>query len=117
LILVHRAGANAVFWPLVAARVGSLGMVLPVALGRRQLSWPDPRLLVLVVLSGSLDVVGNAFFVLAGQAGRLDMAAILSSLYPASTVLLAALLLGERVMGVQLVGIVAALAAIALIAS
>jgi uncharacterized membrane protein len=116
-ILVHRAGANAVFWPLVAARVGSLGLVLPLALGRRQLAWPEPRLLVLVMLSGSLDVAGNAFFVLAGQAGRLDVAAILASLYPASTVLLAALLLGERVMRVQLVGIVAALAAIALIAS
>src|SRR5215210_6967185 len=35
-ILVHRAGANAVFWPLVAARIGSLGLVLPIALGRRQ---------------------------------------------------------------------------------
>ena len=53
----------------------------------------------------------------AGQAGRLAVAAVLSSLYPSSTVLLAALLLGERVIGRQLVGIVAALAAIALIAS
>ena len=116
-ILVHRAGANAIFWPLVAARTCSLGLVLPIALGRRQFLRPDPRLLVLIVLSGVLDVGGNAFFVLAGQAGTLAVAAILSSLYPASTVLLAALLLGERVMRTQVVGIVAALAAIALIAS
>jgi len=116
-ILMHRAGASAVFWPLVAARVGSLGFVLPIALGRRQLVRPDLRLLVPVLLSGALDVAGNAFFVLASQAGRLDVAAILASLYPASTVLLAALLLGERVMRVQVIGIVAALAAIALIAS
>jgi drug/metabolite transporter (DMT)-like permease len=116
-ILLHRAGATAVFWPLVAARAASLAFVLPVALGRRQFPQPEPRLLVPVLLSGMLDVAGNAFFVLAGQAGRLDVAAILSSLYPASTVLLAALLLGERVIRVQVVGIAAALAAIALIAS
>jgi drug/metabolite transporter (DMT)-like permease len=116
-ILVHHAGASAIFWPLAAARIGSLGLVLPIALGRRQFPRPDRRVLVPVLLSGALDVAGNAFFVLAGQAGRLDVAAILASLYPASTVLLAALLLGERVMRVQVVGIVAALTAIALIAS
>jgi drug/metabolite transporter (DMT)-like permease len=116
-ILLHRAGENAVFWPLTAARAGSLGLVLPIALGRRQYLRSDLRLFGVVLLSGALDVAGNAFFVLAGQAGRLDVAAILSSLYPASTVLLAALLLGERVMRVQVAGIVAALAAIALIAS
>jgi drug/metabolite transporter (DMT)-like permease len=116
-ILVHRAGASAIFWPLVAARIGSLGLVLPIAIGRRQFLRPNQRLLVPVLLSGALDVAGNAFFVLAGQAGRLDVAAILAALYPASTVLLAAVLLGERVVRVQLIGIVAALAAIALIAS
>ncbi|MEO7908054.1 MAG: DMT family transporter [Roseiflexaceae bacterium] len=116
-ILIHRAGANAVFWPLLAARIGSLALVLPIALGRHQLQRPDRRLLVLVLLSGTLDVAGNTFFVLASQVGRLDVAAILSSLYPASTVLLAALLLGERVRRVQVVGIVAALVAIALIAN
>jgi drug/metabolite transporter (DMT)-like permease len=116
-ILIHRASASAVFWPLVAARCGSLALVLPIALGRRQFLRPDLRLLVPTLLSGALDVAGNAFFVLAGQAGRLDVAAILSSMYPASTVLLAGILLGERVTRVQGVGIVAVLAAIALIAS
>jgi drug/metabolite transporter (DMT)-like permease len=116
-ILLHRAGENAIFWPLAAARIGSVGLVLPIALGRRQFLLPDLRLLLTVLLAGVLDVTGNAFFVLAGQAGRLDVAAILSSLYPASTVLLAALLLGERIMRVQVIGIVVALAAIALIAS
>jgi drug/metabolite transporter (DMT)-like permease len=116
-ILLHRAGASAVFWPLVAARIGSLGLVLPLVLGRRQLALGDSRLLVQVLLSGALAVAGDAFFVLAGQAGRLDVAAILASLYPASTVMLAALLLGERLTRAQFVGILAALVAIALIAS
>ena len=70
-----------------------------------------------MAISGVLDVAGNTFFVLAGQAGRLDVAAILASLYPASTMLLAALVLGEQVRRIQAMDIVVALAAIALIAS
>jgi drug/metabolite transporter (DMT)-like permease len=116
-ILLHRAGASAVFWPLAVARCGSLALVLPVALARRQLAWPAGRLAVPVLLSGGLDVAGNGFFVLASQAGRLDVAAILASMYPASTVLLAGILLGERATRSQLLGIVAVLSAIALIAS
>ena len=104
-ILVHRAGASAVFWPLVAARAGSFGLVLPLALGKRPFLGGDLRLLVPILLSGALDVAGNAFFVLAGQAGRLDVAAILAALYPASTVLLARYLLGERMSPVQQAGL------------
>src|SRR5262249_12411335 len=116
-ILIHRASQTATFWPLTAARTASLLLMLAVVLLRRR-AWAPPRLaLPLVLLSGALDVGGNAFFVLAGQAGRLDVAAILSSMYPASTVLLAALVLGERVTRPQAAGIAAVLAAIALIAA
>jgi drug/metabolite transporter (DMT)-like permease len=140
-ILIDRAGESAVFWPLAATRCGSLAVVLPLVLARRRYEdrrsriedrdlrssvldprssalglIPDRRLLVPMLLSGTLDAAGNAFFVLATQSGRLDVAAVLASLYPASTVLLAALLLGERVTRAQVVGIGAVLAAIALIA-
>ena len=68
--------------------------------------WP------VLVLNAFLDVGGTAFYVLASQAGRLDVAAVLGSLFPGSTVILAALILKERVSRSQLGGIILALAAI-----
>jgi drug/metabolite transporter (DMT)-like permease len=68
-----------------------------------------------MVLSGLLDSAGNALFIAATRHGRLDVAAVLSSLYPASTVILARVLLKERISRLQGIGIVGALASVALI--
>ena len=108
---------HAVAWPLAVIKgVGVIVIVAIVLIGRRpwrvpQSIWPA------LVATALLDLAGNAFYVLATQAGRLDVAASLSSLYPVTTVILAVLLLHERVSRSHLVGIVMAAIAIVLITS
>ena len=70
----------------------------------------------LAILAGACDTTGNFLFVAATRIGRLDIAAVLASLYPASTILLAVWLLKERTSRRQAVGMTAALVAVALIA-
>jgi len=116
LVLMHEGASGGTFWPLAAARGTSLLLVLAVALARARPWAPPPVAVPLIVLTGALDAGGNAFFVLASRAGPLDTAAVLSSMYPVSTLLLAAALLRERVNRSQGAGIAAVLGAIALIA-
>jgi drug/metabolite transporter (DMT)-like permease len=117
LICSNQAASEAVFWPLVAARAASmLEMLLVVTLARQP--WKSSAsLLPYMLIAGALDSAGNALFMYAVRHGRLDVATVLSSLYPASTVLLARLILKERISGVQALGMLAALASVPLIAT
>jgi drug/metabolite transporter (DMT)-like permease len=119
-VLIDQAGAAAggasTFWPLVASRGASLGLMVTLAAAARQAILPARQAWPLAALSGLLDAGGNACFALAAQAGRLDVAAVLSSLYPASTVILAGLILKERFTRLQVAGVMAALGAVVLIA-
>jgi drug/metabolite transporter (DMT)-like permease len=116
-VFIHQAGDAGTLWPLVAARLASVSLMLAVTRAARQAVLPARPLWVLTALAGVLDAGGNAFFVLATQAGRLDVAGVLSSLYPASTVLLAWAVLRERFTRPQLAGVTAALLSVALIAA
>jgi len=117
LVLIHQVGEGAVLWPLTVARTTSATLLALIGLAGRALRLPGRDALGMTALTGILDTGGNAFFVLAAHAGRLDVASVLSSLYPASTVLLACLLLGERLTRRQTAGAVATLAAIACISA
>jgi drug/metabolite transporter (DMT)-like permease len=116
-ILISRVNSASTFWPLATARVTSVLVLLVLMLFRRQPILPTVTVVPLVMLAGILDALGNAFFVLAAHSGRLDVAAMLSSLYPAATVLLATLILRERVMRIQTIGILLALIAVPLISA
>jgi uncharacterized membrane protein len=114
-IVIGAFPEHAVAWPLAVIKgVGVLAIVAIVLLARRP--WRVPRVIwPALVATALLDLAGNAFYVLATQAGRLDIAAALSSLYPVTTVILAVVLLRERVSRGHLVGIVMAAVAIVLI--
>jgi drug/metabolite transporter (DMT)-like permease len=117
LIAGKQAGHHGVFWPMVAARLASTSLMSVIVVLSARDARPLRPVLWAMVLSGLLDSAGNALFIAATRHGRLDVAAVLSSLYPASTVILARFLLKERISKWQSAGIVGALASVALISS
>lgn len=113
-IAMHRATLTAFFWPLAAARLAGFLAFGGYALAARKPAMPPRDLWALCVINGLMDVAGNAFYVLAAQAGRMDIAAVLGALYPASTVMLAWIFLRERLALRQAAGVLLAFAAIIL---
>lgn len=115
-VLLDRAPADAGLYPLVGARVLSLTLVLLIALAAGRSLRVSRAGLPVVVLAGVGDMAANALFLLATQQdGPLVVTAVLASLYPVSTVLLAQVLLRERLVSTQLGGVGAAAAAVVLI--
>ncbi|MBI5944056.1 MAG: EamA family transporter [Chloroflexi bacterium] len=115
-VLMHEAtSTGATIWPMVASRSGGMILITVYMLLTRA-SWKveDTSAWPMLTINGVLDVSGNVFFILAGQAGRLDVAAVLSSLFPGATVMLAWIFLKERLTHNQWIGIGSALAAIVL---
>jgi drug/metabolite transporter (DMT)-like permease len=107
------------FAPLALGRVGSLAACVPMLLIVQRKAtagkWLKAGVLPWAVGVAVLDTGGNLFFLAATRIGRLDVAAVLSSLYPASTILLAAWRLHERPTRMQLAGMGVALAAVVMI--
>lgn len=117
LILLDLAGeGGAVWWPLVAARAASSLALVGVALARADMGAPPRAALPSALGAGLFDALGNALYVAAAYFGRLDVAAVLASLYPATTVLLARLVLHERLTRAQWVAVGIVAVAVVLIA-
>jgi drug/metabolite transporter (DMT)-like permease len=111
------AGNHGVFWPLVSARTASTTLMLLIVVFSAGDDRPLRPALVPILFSGILDSGANALFIAATRHGRLDVTSVLSALYPASTVILARILLKERMSAAQNAGVVGALISIALIAA
>jgi drug/metabolite transporter (DMT)-like permease len=112
--LIHIATRTATLWPMVAARMGGVLVLILYMMVRHETWKVEKNAWSLILINGVLDIGGNFFFILAGQAGRLDISAVLSSLFPGVTVLLAWIFLKERLSRTQWIGIFAALIAIIL---
>jgi drug/metabolite transporter (DMT)-like permease len=117
LILSKQAGTLGLFWILADIRLAALLLMIGVHYVSTRRWIPALAPLGLQCSAGLFDVLGNLFFVLAARSGRLDISAVLASMYPAVTVVLAVLLLRERFTLLQGLGITAALAATVLLAS
>jgi drug/metabolite transporter (DMT)-like permease len=110
-----RTTAAAGMWPLIAARIASIVLFGLIALVARQTLRMGTVAATTAVTGGALDMLANALYISAARIGPLSIVVTLASLYPASTVLLARWVLHERLSFVQIIGIVCALGAVAII--
>ncbi|SRR5581483_4007097 len=115
-LCINRTGDSSALWSAAHTRIGSIAAVAAVVLVRWGKGNLELRDALLGMFAGILDSGGTALFIRASQTGRLDAAVVLSSLYPAITVLLARVFLREHFTRWKAVGILAALAAVPMVA-
>jgi drug/metabolite transporter (DMT)-like permease len=115
-LCLRQAGSGSVLWFASLTRTGGFAITAAIVLlgnfrgiARADMGW--------AALTGCIDSLGTMFFVLASQTGRLDEAVVISSLYPAITVVLARIVLKEHLTRWRLVGLLAVLAAVPMIAA
>jgi drug/metabolite transporter (DMT)-like permease len=113
---LNRAGSGAGLWPVAAAQVAGVVVVVTVAGATRNLRLPAARPGRLAVITGAAGGTGTILYFFACHDGFLAVTAVLTSLYPAITIVLARTLLGERLTGLRLTGLSLAAVCVALIA-
>ena len=115
-LCIHQASGSPI-WDAAISRIGSFTATAIAVVATRARLQLDRPALALGAFAGFFDVSGTALFIFASQHGRLDEAVVITSLYPAVTVLLARLVLKEHFSRWKFVGLLAALAAVPLIAA
>lgn len=114
-VFIHAAPTDSGLWPLAFGRVAAAVLVFTAAAGARELRLPSGGPMRLAVLAGLSDTGANVAMLLALRESDLSLASVLISLFPAVTVVLAIVLLRERVHRAQLLGMVAAVVAVVMI--
>ena len=103
-------------WPLVSARVVSIGVAAAIVVGRRRRAGAPGILSGYAVAAGVFDMGANVLFVLATREGLLSLVSVITALYPVSTILLALRFDRERLSRTQGLGLVGVGVAVALVA-
>ncbi len=116
-IALNRAGSHNGLWPVAASQFTALAAVLVLGLATGDAHLPLPRARGLAALTGLAGGAGTVLYFYATQAGLLAVTAVLTSLYPAVTILLARVFVGERLTAVRLTGLCLAGASVGLIAA
>ena len=114
---LNRAGSSQDFWPLVVSQLAALVTVCCAGAAARQLRLPSARTCWLAAVSGVTGAIGIICYFIATHAGLLAVTAVITSLYPAGTIVLARALLGERLTPVRIAGLCLAAGSVALIAA
>jgi len=117
-LFLRNAGTAGVFWPVAWARLANCAIVLAVVvLARARPAWraDGSRVLAAAIVSGVFDASANLCYVLATRAGLFGIATVLTALYPGMTVLLARVVLGERMHAVHRAGLLLAAAGVILV--
>lgn len=104
-VFLNTAGEDGGAWPLIGTRGASLVLVAAVAAGLRKPLKPPPGTLPAIGVAGILDVAANVLYLISTRFGLLSLVAVLTSMYPAVTVLMARLFLDERMIRLQVVGL------------
>jgi drug/metabolite transporter (DMT)-like permease len=118
-LLIRNAGQSGEVWPVAAGRIGELAVVLAAAAVLRPglLRSAGGRIPLVAAGAGVIDVVANLCYVAATRIGMFGLAVVLASLYPGVTVLLARVVLGERLRWLQRLGLGLAAIGILLVAA
>ena len=116
-ILLDKTGDDTGMWPLLAMRGSSIALIAGGVIATRTSLRVTPGTLWGIIVSGILDVAANVFYLLSTRHGLLSLVAVITSMYPAATVLLARIVLSERLVRMQVAGLGLAAAGVVLIAT